>query len=204
MIANIQVKNTRAPQRKACRCSRVKSSRTRATGVAGLGCGGCTSRAMGDYAIAEDVGMGSWLSSAFRSITGTKLSSVVAPIAGVVGGAIGGPAGAALGAAIAGGVSGSGGGGSSGSSSAGSTQGSTPGGIVGTNAWNTNDWFNGVARVVDAARGNSSAGPTQQEQQRAAAAAAEYKLKTDNIKTVAIAGGIGIAALIAGVLITRK
>jgi hypothetical protein len=52
--------------------------------------------------------LGSWLSSAFKSITGTKISDVLAPVAGIVGGAIGGPAGAAIGSTVGGLLSGGG------------------------------------------------------------------------------------------------
>jgi len=45
---------------------------------------------------------GSWLSKAFKKVTGTKLSNVIGPIGGIIGTAVGGPLGGVIGG-IAGG-----------------------------------------------------------------------------------------------------
>ncbi len=57
---------------------------------------------------ANQSGMGSWLSSAFKSITGEHLSDVIAPIATVAGSVFGGPIGGAIGSFVGGIASGGG------------------------------------------------------------------------------------------------
>ena len=57
----------------------------------------------------SDEQLGSWLSSAFRRVTGVRLSSVVAPIAAVAGYAVGGPSVAQAAGMLAGAVSNGGG-----------------------------------------------------------------------------------------------
>lgn len=72
------------------------------------------SRQGGDYidphatGAMDNAGMGSWLSEAFHSVTGSKLSDVIAPIATVAGSVLGGPIGGIVGS-IAGGIASGGG-----------------------------------------------------------------------------------------------
>lgn len=59
------------------------------------------------YPDGSDEQLGSWLSSIFKKVTGTKLSNVVAPIAGAVGTVAGGPAGGIIGSVVGQAASGS-------------------------------------------------------------------------------------------------
>lgn len=96
--------------------------------------------------------MGSWLSSAFHSITGTRISDVIAPIAGIAGSIVGGPLGGAVGGLIGNALSGGGSGGSPAPAQQSTPQGSSPtvsplpqgNAGIGTSA----DYLNGIANIV--------------------------------------------------------
>lgn len=165
-----------------CMCSK------KAAGVEGLGCGACP-------------GMGSWLSDAFKKVTGTKLSTVTAPIASIVGSVVGGPVGGAIGTAIGGAFGGSSGGG--GNQTA---QLQLPAGQTGGGSGFAFDWAASTRSIVDAITATNRAAldtsntRIQAEQAaKIAAAEAAAQRERDNLVRIGVVGGVGVLGL--GVLL---
>lgn len=145
---------------------------------------------LGEFSLGEVGEMGSWLSKAFKKVTGTNLSNVVGPIAGVVGAAVGGPVGGAIGGAIGG--AGGGGGSSSG-------PGTVPGTIPGTVPGSTpTDVLRGVADIFKAMNTTAvnAAAPRQQTPARAASTASILP-SGSNAMLIAGVAGVGLLALLA-------
>jgi len=125
--------------------------------------------------------LGSWLSKAFKKVTGTKLSNAIGPIAGIIGTAVGGPMGGTIGGMI-GGI-------------AGGNQGETQGPMQPGNFYGPQGNFDVGKLLTDILTANR-----RSMNQAAKIAAVQAPPAGIDSKTVMIGG----AALLAVVLLTRK
>jgi hypothetical protein len=141
----------------------------------------------------DSVELGSWLSSAFQSITGTHLSDVITPIASIAGSIVGGPAGGAIGNLVGGMLSGGGSGGNPAPSQQSSPQGNAPAAAPVPTTQNaaigvSTDYLNGIANIVAASQLQQLAAPVQRQSQAPASGI--------DSKTLLIGGGVLLAAVL--------
>ncbi len=166
--------NVASGGRRPCMCSK------KAAGVEGLGCAGCP-------------GMGSWLSDAFKKVTGTKLSNVTGAITSsipVVGGLVNSLINPNQG----------GGGGNQ------TAQLQLPAGQTGGGSGFAFDWAASTRSIVDAITATNRAAldtsntRIQAEQAaKIAAAEAAAQRERDNLVRIGVVGGVGVLGL--GVLL---